>query len=274
MRCAVLGDPIEHSLSPVLYRAAFAELGLDGRFEAVRVAEGGLAEHLAAIADDTEVRGFAVTMPLKREAIALAGSASARASMAGAANTLVRTESGWRADNTDIPGAVAAIRERYEGVLERATIIGVGATAASIGLALADLGVTELLLIGRSPVRAAPTIRVLDAHPGRPRVHFAPLAGDAPARPVGEIVVNTIPARAQTPDLVRASSDIPVLFEATYHPWPTPLVSGAGAEQIVVGGLDLLVHQAGYQFREITGESAPLPVMRASAEAALTERGE
>ena len=66
MRCAVLGDPIEHSLSPALHRAAYAALGLDWTYDAVRVPSGGLGDYVDGL--DDEWRGLSLTMPLKREA--------------------------------------------------------------------------------------------------------------------------------------------------------------------------------------------------------------
>ena len=65
MRCAVLGDPIDHSLSPVIHRAAYAELGLDWEYDAVAVPAGGLAGFVEGL-DPAQWRGLSLTMPLKR----------------------------------------------------------------------------------------------------------------------------------------------------------------------------------------------------------------
>ena len=94
---------------------------------------------------------------------------------------------------------------------------------------------------------------------------------------VGEVVVSTIPAAAQTDDVVARCADVPVVFEVVYHPWPTPLARsvldagvveggrpGAGRGQVLVTGLDLLVHQAALQFEQFTGFPAPLAAMRAA----------
>ena len=86
MRCAVLGDPIAHSLSPALHRAAYAALGLDWTYDAVRVPSGGLADFLAGVDDGW--RGLSLTMPLKREAMTLLSSRDNWADLANAANTL------------------------------------------------------------------------------------------------------------------------------------------------------------------------------------------
>ncbi|QZY30500.1 shikimate dehydrogenase [Nocardioides coralli] len=263
MRCAVLGDPVAHSLSPVLHRAAYDATGLDWRYDALRVAAGGLEGLVAGLGE--EWRGLSVTMPLKREALDVAAEASPVAELAGAANTLVRGTAGWSADNTDVPGAVAALRERLPSPPVVATILGGGATAASTALALCELGAGSLTLLVRSPARAAETLAAIDAHRARPAVRVGSLETDDV---VGDLVVSTIPAEAQSPGLVARCAGVPALFDVVYDPWPTPLVAAAGDRPLVTG-LDLLVHQAALQFSLFTGLAAPLAEMRAAGEAAL-----
>ena len=77
----------------------------------------------------------------------------------------------------------------------------------------------------------------------------------------GQVVVSTIPAEAQTDAVVESCADVPVVFDVVYHPWPTPLAASA-QDREVVGGLDLLVHQAALQFTAFTGLPAPLAAMR------------
>lgn len=275
MRCAVLGDPVSHSLSPVLHRAGYRAAGLDWQYDAHRVPAGGLAGFLAGL-DDTW-RGLSLTMPLKREAVGLATTVSDAARMAGAANTLVLAGRGVLADNTDIQGAVAALRERYSGPVTRGLVLGGGATATSTALALADLGATETTLLVRSPARVEETVEVVRSHPAIRAVHVQAIEGRAPAdEATHEVVVSTVPADAQTPELldrVLATRGIRVVFEVLYEPWPTPLARAAGAAGlVVVGGLDLLLHQAVRQFEEFTGVEAPVEAMRAAGAAELTRR--
>ncbi len=270
LRCAVLGDPIDHSLSPVLHRAAYAATGLRWDYDAYRVPADGLAAFVDTLGADW--RGLSLTMPLKREALDLAGVVDVAewARVAGAANTLVRDDSGWRADNTDVPGAVAAVRERSDGPFVTATVLGGGATAASTALALCELGVGSITLLVRSPDRAAETLEAIDRHPGRPGVRVGSLAtGEV----VGDVVVSTIPAHAQDDDLLRRCGDVPVVFEVLYDPWPTPLARQATERgQVLVGGFDLLVHQAALQFTAFTGLAAPVAAMRNAGEAAMAGR--
>lgn len=267
MRCAVLGDPVAHSLSPVLHRAGYAAAGLDGwSYDLQRVPAGGARAFVDGLGPDW--RGLSVTAPLKRELLDLGAEVTERARLVGAGNTVVLTDGRRLVDNTDLPGAVAAVRERYAGPVTAATILGAGATAASTGLALVELGARTLTLLARTPARAAATVAVLTAHPGAPRVEVVPLDG-GPV--VGEVVVSTVPAAAQTDELVARCGSAAVLFEALYDPWPTPLAASAG-ERALVSGLDLLVHQAALQFAMFTGVPAPLDAMRAAGEAALAER--
>lgn len=266
-RCGVVGDPIEHSLSPTLHNAGYAALSLPFRYDAARVPSGGLAAHVAGLTPDW--RGLSVTAPLKREALDLADEVTDRARLAGGANTLVRDGDRWSADNTDLPGAVAAIRERYAGPVTSATILGAGATAASVGLALAELGATSIRLLARDPSRTDETVAALRRQPDL-AVDVLPLDGGAV---VGEVAVSTVPAAAQSDAVVAVTASAAVMFEVVYDPWPTPLAAAALArEQVLVTGLDLLVHQALIQFAMFTGHDGPLDTMREAGETALASR--
>jgi shikimate dehydrogenase len=264
-RCGVLGDPIEHSLSPVLHRAGYAALGLDWAYDAHRVPSGGLTDFLADL--DESWRGLSLTMPLKREVIPLVGRLTDRARLAGAVNTLLLEDDGTRVgDNTDLPGAAAAIRERTTVPLASAAILGGGATASSIGLALADLGVTSIEVLVRDESRATETVDALRSHPAGVAVRTGRLDATEPL--AVDVVVSTIPATAQDEALLARCADVPVAFEALYDPWPTPLAAAA-RDRVLVGGLDLLVHQAAIQFELFTGHPAPLAAMREAGESAL-----
>ena len=270
-RCGVLGDPIAHSLSPVLHQAGYAELGLDWEYAAHQVGSGQLAGFLDGLRDDPvgRWRGLSLTMPLKREAVPLVDELSERARLAGAVNTVTVEGDRLLGDNTDIPGAIAAIRERTSAPLATAVIIGGGATATSIGLALADLGVRRLEILARSTERAFAAVETVAGHPGRPEVTARRL--DEVDELAVDLVASTIPPQAQDARLVAACSGVPILFDVVYHPWPTPLAASVG-DRVLVGGLDLLVHQAAVQFELFTRHSAPLAVMRAAGERALTDR--
>jgi shikimate dehydrogenase len=273
VKCAVLGDPIDHSLSPVLHRAAYAELKMsDWSYTSTRVTAGGLASYVADLGGDwppSRWRGLSVTMPLKREAYELARSISPRARLVGAVNTLVRSSHGWVGDNTDLPGAVAAIRERAGADFSCASgaILGAGATAASTGLALAELGASRITLLARNPGAAGETIEMISRHRSKPVVSVLPIDSAIDGVDGVDVVVSTVPAKAQTPELIDRWASTPVVFDVVYDPWPSPLLSVTPG--VTVSGLDLLVHQAVLQFELFTGRTAPLEAMRAAGEKAL-----
>jgi len=265
MRCAVLGSPIAHSLSPVLHLAAYAELGLDWTYDAIEVDEAGLEAFVAGL--DATWRGLSLTMPLKRAVLPLLDEVDPWAEVSGAANTVVLSEGRRLGHNTDVPGAVAAISERADTPFGRAVVLGGGATAASVLLALSEVGCREARVLVRNPDRAADTVAALERHGRGPTVEVGRLADGFG---VPDIVVSTIPAEAQERELVEAAAAAPVVFEVLYHPWPTPLAAAATANgRTLIGGLDLLVHQAALQVALMTGQDAPLAAMRAAGERAL-----
>jgi shikimate dehydrogenase len=264
-RCGVLGRPVSHSLSPVLHRAAYAELGLDWEYEAHEVGETELEAFLDGL--DETWRGLSLTMPLKRTVVPLLDELTDRAAQAQAANTVILQHGRRVGHNTDIPGASAAIRERTDRAVPTAAIIGGGATAASVLLALADLGCAAVRVVVRDPSRVRETLEAAGRHPARPMVEvltFREAAVSTEAlRP--SIVVSTVPAEAQTETVLRLARTAPVVFDVIYDPWPTPLARLAETEgTTLVSGMDLLVHQAALQVELMTGRAAPLAAMRAA----------
>lgn len=262
MRCAVLGDPIAHSLSPALHGAGYRALGLDWTYQAIQVPTGSLAGFVDGL--DETWRGLSLTMPLKREALGLRGVRLSRtAALAESANTMVVPDR--LLDNTDVLGAVAALTERgVEVDGHEVLILGGGATAASVGLALASMGATGIRMVVRDIATAGETTRVL-AKTGLDVV-LGTLNDAGPAK----LVVSTIPSHAQTEKLITRLRGSEAVFDVIYDPWPTPLA--ASCTGTLVSGLDLLVHQAALQFELFTGQPAPMAAMRVAGEAALAQR--
>ena len=264
-RCAVLGHPIGHSLSPALHRAAYDALGLDWTYEAVDVTGERLEVFLDGL--DEQWRGLSLTMPLKREVRRLLDRESEQARRSGVVNTVLLDGDGRSGDNTDIPGAVTALDERYDGPVTRAVVLGGGATATSMVHALADRGCRHVTIRVRDAARAADTVAASGRHPRAPEVVVRALDEE----PVtADIVVSTVPVGAQTAAVVRHAEGARAVFDAVYDPWPTPLAAYALASgQVLVSGLDLLVHQAALQVELMTGVAeAPLAAMRRAGEAA------
>ncbi|KWX00676.1 shikimate dehydrogenase [Carbonactinospora thermoautotrophica] len=268
-RAGVLGSPIAHSLSPVLHRAAYAALGLAGwEYDAYEVDETALPGFLDRLGP--EWAGLSLTMPLKRAVIPLVDEVTELARAVEAVNTVVFHDGRRHGDNTDVPGMVNALRERGVEKAASAAILGGGATAASALAALAQVCLGEVTAYVRNPARAD-QLRKIAERLDRP-VRVAPWDRAAEAF-AAELVVATTPAGAAD-TLAAAVPDRPgALFDVVYHPWPTPLAA-AWQERggLVVGGLDLLVHQAVLQVEQMTGRPGPLAAMRAAGEAALAGR--
>ncbi|CAM5619922.1 shikimate dehydrogenase [Streptomyces atroolivaceus] len=269
-RAAVLGSPIAHSLSPVLHRAAYAELGLGHwSYDRFEVDEAGLPGFVEGL--DSSWAGLSLTMPLKRAVIPLLDEITGTAASVEAVNTVVLTEDGRRTgDNTDIPGMIAALRERGVEKVESAAVLGAGATASSALAALAEICTGPVTAFVRSRERGDEMRGWGDRLGVDVRVADWGRAGEALHAP---LVIATTPA-GTTDSLAAAVPEAPgTLFDVLYEPWPTALASrwsSAGAP--VVGGLDLLVHQAVLQVGQMTGLDAPLAVMRTAGEAALAAR--
>ena len=253
MRAAVLGSPVAHSLSPLLHRAAYAELGLAWRYDAVEVDAGALPGFVAGLGP--EWAGLSLTMPLKEAVLPLLDSASDLAVAVAAANTVVLRDGVRHGENTDVHGIVAALAEAGTTTVRRAVVLGGGATARSALAALARLGCTEPVLVVRSEPRA--TLAAADRLGLTPRV----TSWDPAVLDGCDLLVSTLPSGAADP-LAGAVADVPVLLDVVYAPWPTPLA--AGCRGVVVSGLAMLLHQAAEQVRLMTGQEPPLAAMRAA----------
>ncbi|WP_346623264.1 shikimate dehydrogenase [Blastococcus montanus] len=261
-RAAVLGRPVTHSLSPLLHRAAYAALGLtDWSYDALDVGPADLPVLLAGLGE--EWRGFSVTMPCKQAAVEVADAVEPLPRLLGAANTLVRTADGWRAENTDVTGVGMALQLAGVGHVGHAAILGAGGTAAAAAVALASLGAQQVDVVVREPARAGEVLRVLDALGVDARV--LPLAGAEVGAPV---VVSTVPVGGQPAVAGVAWRAGQTVLDVLYAPWPTPLaerVTAAGGT--VVSGLEVLFWQATVQVELMTGQPAPIGPMRAALDA-------
>lgn len=260
----MLGSPVSHSLSPALYRAGFAAGGLtDWAFEAIECDADGLPALLDRLGQGWA--GFAVTMPGKAAAAAVADIRSDRVSTLGVANTLVRApDGGWRAENTDVDGVLGALGDalRPDRAGGSALVLGGGGTALAVLGALAEVGWTApVLLAGRRPASTATALAVgtrlgLDVH------HLALIPEDlAQAGSAAAIAVSTLPAGAADP-FAAALAGVPAVLDVIYRPWPTAVAAARGPDSITATGLDMLAHQAFAQFPLITGVPAPREAMR------------
>jgi shikimate dehydrogenase len=252
----VLGSPVAHSRSPQLHLAAYRALGLD-HWTYDRIECG--ADELPAVVSGfgPEWVGASVTMPGKFAALRFADARTPRAELVGSANTLVRTPRGWRADNTDIDGVTGALGTASG----RAVVCGSGGTAPAAVVGLVDLGVSGITVVARNPDKAARLLH-LGGRVGVPS-RFCGLDSEGLADEVAAagVLVNTLPAEVAG-RYVEVLAPVALLLEVVYAPWPTPLaaaVSAAGGR--VIGGLQMLLHQAFTQVELFTGLPAPREAM-------------
>ncbi|HJE50665.1 MAG TPA: shikimate dehydrogenase [Tessaracoccus flavescens] len=265
-RAGVVGDPAAHSLSPAIHRAGYEAHGLSWDYQAYTVAPESLADFVQSCAADETWAGLSVTAPHK-EAVLAFGEADEPTRLLGAGNTLVFGDAP-RVYNTDVPGFVRAWRAHVPNSPSAAAIVGNGATARSITLALAGLGTAELIVLARRPERAK-SLADLAATLGM-SVDVRVLG--EPLEPV-DLVANTIPAHATTAAAPALAEAARVVFDVVYDPWPTPL--GEAAERAgrqSLSGMDLLAGQAVDQFFLLTGKHITFEQARSAAGRELRRR--
>ncbi|WP_424188441.1 shikimate dehydrogenase [Actinokineospora sp. G85] len=273
-RAAVLGSPVEHSLSPVLHGAAYQALGLDWTYERVECTEDELPRLVGGLGQ--EWVGLSVTMPGKRAALRFAEFATERAAAVGAANTLVHRPDGtWLADCTDVDGVTGALL--VAGAYQpsggnSALVLGAGGTACAALAAFAALGVSSATVVVRDPARAAEAEDCADRLSLPITVVEWSKADFADLATAAAVLVTTAPSAAIAP-IADALSRAQHVLDVVYHPWPTPLaqaVESRGGH--LATGLDMLLHQAFGQVEHFTGQSAPRVPMRDALQAAIPDQ--
>ena len=237
IRGAVLGFPIQHSLSPILHKAAFDFLGVEGTYSAVEVPSGTLDNFLQDRSSDFDY--FSLTMPLKEEVLSLDVDVDANTSRIQSGNTLIKSDSCWSLTSTDGSGLIAAIEHAGIHSIESVLVLGAGGTARACVGALDSSG-RSIDVLGRSSVRQ----RGLESSIRDSDFTYLRWGSELNFNSY-DLVINTTPAGAA--DLLADSlpSKVePVLFDVIYKPWPTVLASrwlNSGGS--VINGLELLLYQ-------------------------------
>lgn len=270
----LLGDPVGHSLSPTIHNAAFRDQALDFVYLACQVEADRLAEAVGGLWA-LGARGANVTIPHKRAALDLAGEASTAARALGAANTLVRTATGWRADNTDVAGFLVPLENHRQQLAGGSVVVfgAGGAARAVVYAALDELGAGRVTLVARRPEQAEALADDLRLS-GDGEIHVS-VADDAEgAVRDAALVVNATPlgmGDGRTPWANEAAiHEGQIVYDLVYRPARTPLLEMAerrGTE--TVNGLPMLLGQAAESYRQWTGRDFPLDVARRAALAAL-----
>jgi shikimate dehydrogenase len=270
---AVIGWPVRHSLSPAILNAAFAAAGVDWTFVALEVPPGQGAAAVEAVRT-LGLGGLSVTMPHKAAAHAAVDEATSVAEELGAVNCVFRRGDRLVGDNTDGAGFMDALAQDpgLDVAGLRCVVVGAGGAGRAVVRALGAAGAAEVAVVNRSP---------------EPAARAAPLAGPAgrvgAAADVGsaDLVINATPLGMDVTDggtdSLPVDADLlhegQVVVDLVYHPLVTPLLATARARgAVAVGGLGMLVHQAGLAFRNWTGEAPPLDSMTTAARHALMRR--
>ncbi|MCS6626325.1 shikimate dehydrogenase [Roseibacterium beibuensis] len=257
----VAGQPIDHSLSPLIHGAWIAAAGLDADYRAFGPADEAGFAALAAEGRAGGLRGLNVTAPFKAAALAFADDVSETARLCGSANLLVFEGGRASADSTDGEGLMAALAEQAPDLVvagRPVLILGAGGAARAAAAVLKASG-ADVRILNRTPARAeqlAADLGIEVAGPG--------------ALAAAALVVNAL---SVPPEIdMEALPDDAVLMDMTYRPLETPfLAAGRGRGLAVVDGLAMLIGQARPSFRALFGTEPPPVDVRALALAALGE---
>jgi shikimate dehydrogenase len=274
---AVIGEPVRHSLSPVIHNAAFRALELDWAFVAFEVSPDGLADALRG-ARALGFEGLSVTMPHKAGVAELVDRLTSEADALGAVNCVLHTGNVLIGDNTDGDGFMDALQndEGIDVAGRRCVVLGAGGAARAVVRALGKAGAAEVVVVNRTGGRAE-TAAALAGGVGRAGIPEDATGADlvVNATPIGMGDIVTSDGRPVDlpidPELIGAGQ---VVVDLIYEPTVTPLLEASRSRgAVTVNGLGMLIHQAAHAFRRWTGEDPPLEVMSAAALAELARRG-
>lgn len=276
----LLGHPVAHSISPRFQQAAFDHLGLDVRYEAWETREADLPQRLATLRGDSFI-GANVTVPHKQRALVLVDVAQDAARVVGATNCLLKQGEELIAANTDVDGFRRSLREdaHFDARGRRAVVFGAGGAARAVVFALLQDSAAEVLVLNRSPERAASLVTELAPH-GTGELWWQPQpSGDELEWLLRrfELVINcTSLGLAGSPQAGTAPVPEPALprgalvVDIIANPLLTPLLRAARRRGCAtLGGLSMLVYQGAAAFELWTGLPAPLGVMMDAARAAM-----
>lgn len=269
-RLGVIGDPIAHSLSPLIHNAWLKAAGIDAQYDAIHVSEGELPAALARLSTEGAI-GLNITMPHKHAALEAAASASEAAQKIGAANTLTRTGNGtWIADNTDAPGFLRALANAGISDLAgcKTLVLGAGGSARAIVYALYESG-AQICLLNRTVERAR---ALLDDIAPDKAVH-GPLEQIGDKLSDADLVINTTSAGHSGAFIPLTQGAGRLFMDISYGAAANGQL--AHAEQMgwqVRDGLPMLVTQAAESFRIWFGQMPDTNIAMAQCRKAVEAR--
>ena len=251
----ILGNPVSHSLSPVMHNAAFAVTGFNGAYLPFPAPE--IATAVTGIRA-LGVQGASVTIPHKEKVMELLDSIDPVAKKIGAVNTIVRAGDTLSGLNTDWLGATSALEEKITLQGKKVIILGAGGSARAIGFGMQEKG-AKTILASRTELRGRPLADEL-ACPWISLSDTEKICGDILINATSVGMVPKI-ENSPVPDVIL--SEFKVVMDIVYAPLKTRLLATAekaGCE--IINGLEMLLYQGVAQFEMWTGEKAPVNVMR------------
>jgi len=264
----ILGNPVEHSLSPVIQNAAFQEAGVDGAYVALRCDAERMVGFMSGLGGAGG--GGNVTLPHKEKAASVLDRPSEAVRRTGACNTFWGEDGKLCGDNTDVEGFGRALRHFLGGSPEgyRVLMLGAGGAARAALLSLVDARAEDVLLLNRTVERARAVARRI----GGDRVRVAESRSDVDEGDC-DLVVNTtrlgLASDDELPFDLERLSRAGAVMDLVYRPNATPFVAASKRLGIpAVDGGEMLVHQGAVSFERWWGEAAPIEVMRRAMEAA------
>lgn len=265
---AILGDPVGHSLSPVIQNAAFQEAGVDGVYVALHCDADRMIGSMLGLAGAGG--GGNVTLPHKEKAANVLDEASEAVRRTGACNTFWGEDGKIHGDNTDVEGFGRALRHFLGGgpAGYRVLLLGAGGAARAVLLSLIDDKAEDVLILNRTVERARAVARRI----GGDRVRVAESRSDVDEGDF-DLVVNTtrlgLSADDELPFDLERLSRAGAVMDLVYRPNATPFVAASKRLGIpAVDGGEMLVHQGAVSFERWWGEAAPIEAMRRAMEAA------
>jgi len=276
--CGLIGDPVEHTMSPAMHNAAYKKMGLDYIYLPFRVKPEQLAQAVDGLRA-LNVRGFNVTIPHKVSVIPLLDGLDPLAEKIGAVNTVVNNDGELRGYNTDSAGFLKALLENgIEPEGKKVVVLGAGGASRAITYVLAGKGAQLTVLNRQLELDWAEDIaRLIDKDLGR-EVRVMELGHLAEALEGADILVNATSV-GMSPNVEESLVPAPLLqpglvvFDIVYNPIITRLLKEAGlAGARTIGGVDMLAWQGALAFEKWTGQTAPVDLMRQEAVRILEKR--
>lgn len=273
--CGIIGDPLEHSLSPLMHNAAFRKLGLDYIYVPFRVKKEDLSKAINSLRTSS-VRGFNVTIPHKVAIIPFLDKLDSMADKVGAVNTVVNNDGVLVGYNTDASGFLKALQKKgVKAKRKNVVVLGAGGAARAICFILAEEG-ANLILMNRTMDKAREqAIKISQIF--QREINALPLNRENLKKTLekADILVNTTSV-GMSPNVNETLVDSClikpslVVFDIVYNPIKTKLLKEAekaGAQTI--SGVEMLVWQGALAFEKWTGVEAPVKLMREEVNKAL-----